>query len=123
MLQINLRCINTKVRSLGTVGLCYQLQKENVPMAVALNCCSKACAWSITCCMSHTPHLLSPPSQLKWVPAHMLGWLAAGPGDLGPRTEHPLCCSKCYIIILLYIFRHGITGFKSPCDNKLLLSS
>ena len=73
--------------------------------------------------MSHTPHLLSPPSQLKWVPAHMLGWLAAGPGDLGPRTEHPLCCSKCYIIILLYIFRHGITGFMSPYDDKSLLSS
>ena len=57
--------------SLGTVGLCFQLQ-ENVAMAVVLNCCSKTFAWNITCCMSHTPHLLSPSSQLKWVPAHML---------------------------------------------------
>ena len=38
---------------------------------VILNCCSKTCAWSITCCMFYN-HLLSPLSQLKWVPDHML---------------------------------------------------
>ena len=97
-------------------------KKENVAMAVVLNCYPTMCAWSITCCMLHTPHLLLPPSQMKRVPAHMLGWLAAGPGDLGPHTEHPLCCSKCYILILLYIFRHDVTGFKSPYDDKSLLS-
>ena len=47
--------------------------------------------------MSHTPHLLSPPPQLKRVPSHMLDWLAADLGDLDPRTEHPLRCRKCLI--------------------------
>ena len=62
----------TKAGSLSTVGLCFQLLiKQNVAMAVVLNCCSKTCAWSITCYMFYN-HLLSPLSQLKWVPDHML---------------------------------------------------
>ena len=102
----NLRCIKYtylyKVRSLSRVGLCFQLQKRKCCNGSSPELLLKIFAWirSIKCTISHTPHLLSPPSQMKRVPAHMPGWLTAGPGDLGPHREHPSRCIKCYIVFL-----------------------
>ena len=91
-LQINLRCTNTKVGSLGTVGLCYQLQKRKCyngrsPELLLKHECMEYY-------MLHVTYSSSPFSTftVEVGPAHMLGWLADGPGDPGPRTEHPLCC-------------------------------
>ena len=86
----------TKAGSLSIVDLCFQLLiKQNVAMAVLVIVAQKRVHGALHVACFIYNHLLSPLSQLKWVPVHMLGWLVAGPGPLGLRTQHPVCCSKC----------------------------